>query len=48
MPEVRAHCPDTNMILVGTKADLRNDPDTIERLKERRKSFFLEITAILN
>ncbi|CAB05247.2 Ras-related protein rac-2 [Caenorhabditis elegans] len=35
-PEVSHHCPNTPIILVGTKADLREDRDTIERLRERR------------
>jgi Ras-related C3 botulinum toxin substrate 1 len=34
-PEVTHHCPDTKMILVGTKLDLRDDPDTIQRLREK-------------
>uniref|UniRef100_A0A0K0FHU7 Ras-related C3 botulinum toxin substrate 1 n=2 Tax=Strongyloides TaxID=6247 RepID=A0A0K0FHU7_STRVS len=35
-PEVSHHCPDTPIILVGTKLDLRDDRDTIEKLRERR------------
>uniref|UniRef100_A0A0N5A446 Ras-related protein Rac1 n=1 Tax=Parastrongyloides trichosuri TaxID=131310 RepID=A0A0N5A446_PARTI len=35
-PEVCHHCPDTPIILVGTKLDLRDDRDTIERLRERK------------
>ncbi|KAK5969620.1 Tumor susceptibility protein [Trichostrongylus colubriformis] len=35
-PEVSHHCPTTPIILVGTKADLRDDRETIERLRERR------------
>ncbi|VDP11538.1 unnamed protein product [Heligmosomoides polygyrus] len=35
-PEVSHHCPSTPIILVGTKADLRDDRETIERLRERR------------
>jgi len=34
-PEVSHHCPNTPIILVGTKLDLRDDPDTINRLKEK-------------
>jgi len=33
-PEVTHHCP-TNNILVGTKSDLRDDPEKLENLKER-------------
>jgi Ras-related C3 botulinum toxin substrate 1 len=35
-PEVSHHCPSTPIILTGTKLDLRDDPETIERLKEKR------------
>ena len=34
-PEVSHHCPDTLIILVGTKLDLRDDEETIEKLKEK-------------
>ena len=30
------HCPNTPIILVGTKLDLREDKETIEKLKERK------------
>lgn len=32
------HAPDVPIILVGTKLDLRDDPDAIERLKERKQN----------
>lgn len=35
-PEVSHHCPNTPIILVGTKSDLREDRETIEKLRERR------------
>jgi len=33
--EVNHHCPKTPIVLVGTKLDLRDDPDTITKLREK-------------
>lgn len=38
IPELKHHAPNVPYILVGTKLDLREDRDTIERLKERKQS----------
>ena len=35
-PEISHHAPSTPSILVGTKLDLREDRDTIEKLREKR------------
>jgi len=35
-PELCHHSPSTSIILVGTKLDLREDPATIDRLRDRR------------
>lgn len=33
---MRHHCPSTPIILVGTKLDLRDEKETIEKLKEKK------------
>ncbi|CAF4348597.1 unnamed protein product, partial [Rotaria magnacalcarata] len=37
-PEVSHHCPDTPIILVGTKVDLRDDKSVIDKLREKKLS----------
>ncbi|KAI3660179.1 hypothetical protein MP638_004453 [Amoeboaphelidium occidentale] len=37
-PEISHHAPNTPIILVGTKLDLREDKDTVEKLREKRMS----------
>jgi small GTP-binding protein len=34
--EIRHHCPNTPIILVGTKMDLRDDKNTLEKLREKK------------
>jgi len=34
LPELKHNCPRTPVLLVGTKADLRNDIATIEQLRK--------------
>lgn len=38
IPELKHHCPDATIVLVGTKKDLREDADVLERLQERNLS----------
>lgn len=35
IPELRHHCPQVPIILVGTKTDLRSDPEVVARLAEK-------------
>jgi len=35
--EIKHHCPNTPIILVGTKIDLREDPATLEELSKQEK-----------
>ncbi|XP_051720182.1 ras homolog family member Ga [Ctenopharyngodon idella] len=37
-PEVSEHCPHVPILLVGTKTDLRDDPEVLQKLKEKNLS----------
>ncbi|XP_028823532.1 ras homolog family member Gb [Denticeps clupeoides] len=36
-PEVTHHCPKVPILLVGTKSDLRGDPDVVRKLKDQNQ-----------
>merc|ERR1712232_144796 len=38
IPEIRHHCPNTPIVLIATKSDLRDDSKAIQRLEERNRS----------
>jgi Ras-related C3 botulinum toxin substrate 1 len=38
IPEIRHHCPQAPIILVGTQSDLRYDRKTIENLQKENKN----------
>ncbi|KAI1729755.1 ras family domain-containing protein [Ditylenchus destructor] len=38
IPEIRQYCPDTPIILVGTKLDLRDDPATLRALQAEKRT----------
>jgi len=38
VPEITQHCPNTPKILVGTKLDMREDKETLDRLAEKKLS----------
>lgn len=37
-PEIQHHSPGTPILLIGTKLDLRDDPHTIEKLRQKKQS----------
>jgi Ras-related C3 botulinum toxin substrate 1 len=49
-PEVEKYCPETPIILVGTKLDLRKDPATLEQLNRHNETpvTFEEGLALMN
>ena len=38
LPEIRDHCPNTPILVVGNKTDLRNDSQTIYQLQKEGKT----------
>jgi len=38
IPEIKHHCPTTPMMLVGTKLDMREDKEALNRLAEKKLS----------
>lgn len=36
-PEIKHYCPKTSIILVGTKIDLRDDEETVEKLRKNKQ-----------
>lgn len=38
LPEVKHNCPTAPLLLVGTKCDLRDNPDILEKLEENNQS----------
>lgn len=43
--EIKHHCPNVPMLIVGTKSDLRNDENTLESLKKEGKTPITEEEA---
>ena len=37
LPRISHHCPHTPKILVGTKLDMRKDPQTLEKMRDRKQ-----------
>jgi GTPase SAR1 family protein len=35
--EIKHHCPNATFFVVGTKVDLRDDAETIEKLRQRQQ-----------
>ena len=47
IPEVHHHCPEAPIILVGTKADLRENPDELARLEANGEKVVNEELVIM-
>jgi GTPase SAR1 family protein len=47
-PEISHHAPQTSVVLVGTKLDLREDPGTVEKLRDRYVFSDCGIRALLD
>ena len=45
LPEIRHHCPTATVLLVGTKSDLRNNNEIIQRLAEKNQTPVSSIKA---
>merc|ERR1712035_302253 len=46
LPEIRHHCPNVPVVLVGTKSDLRDDPYSLETCKKFGASGYVECSAL--
>ena len=45
LPEIRNHCPNALFILVGTKSDLRDNFEFIEKMRRQNKKMVLKMDA---
>eukprot|EP00494_Astrolonche_serrata_P022741 UN22998 len=45
IPEITHHAPNVPIILVGTKSDLRNDQETIQRLSNQQRNMVTKQAA---
>ena len=45
-PEVTHHCPNVPIVLVGTKLDIRDDKETVEKLKQMKLSPLSKIDGL--
>ena len=47
-PEISHHAPSTAILLVGTKLDLREDPATIEKLRDRYVLHYALVSELIS